>query len=79
MARETTLICDCCGKPTESIVGKLMFVPSIPGISRTAHSNYTHSADVGACCQNKLMRGINFRKRMTFEQYQATRRGERVA
>ena len=79
MARATTLTCDVCGKTTNSIVGKLMFVPMIPGISRSAHSNYSHSADVGECCRAKILNGISFRRRRTFEQYQAARRGERVA
>ena len=79
MARATTLTCDVCGKTTKTIVGKLMFVPMIPGISRSAHSNYSHSADVGECCRAKVLNGINFRKRRTFEEYQASRRGERVA
>jgi len=79
LGRATTLTCDLCGKTTEQIVGKLMFVPIIPGITRSAHSNYTHSADVGACCKHKLLKEIRFRPRRTFEQYQAARRGERVA
>lgn len=79
MGRATTLTCDVCKRPTENIVGKLMFVPLIPGVSRAAHSNYSHSADVGECCKSKVLNGIGFRKRRTFEEYQAERRGKRVA
>jgi hypothetical protein len=79
MARNTTLVCDVCQKPTDQIVGKLTFVPMIPGVSRSAHSNYSHSADVGSCCREKLLRGIQFRPRMTAEEYQKLRRGEKVA
>lgn len=79
MARNTTLVCDVCGKPTDQIVGKLTFVPMIPGVSRSAHSNYSHSADVGSCCREKLLRGIKFRPRMTADEYQRQRRGEKVA
>lgn len=79
MARTTTLICDCCGNPTEQIVGKLIFVPMIPGVSRSAHSNYSHHADIGVCCKNQVLQGIRFRKRTTAEEYQASRRGEKVA
>jgi hypothetical protein len=77
--RETVLKCDVCKKPTDKIVGKLHFIPSIPGTSRKSHSNYTHTADIGVCCKDKLLQGINFRKRMTFDEYQRRRRGERVA
>lgn len=74
MARETTLKCDVCGKPTERIVGKILFSPSIPGVAKAVHSNYTHHADVGACCQSRLLKGFNFRKRETAAEYQARRR-----
>jgi len=74
-----TFICDCCGKPTTEIVGKLNFIPVIPGVSRRAHSNYSHSADVGACCKDTVLQGINFRKRRTAEEYQRSRKGQKVA
>lgn len=74
MAREVNLVCDVCGKPTKEIVGKLTFIPVIPGITRSAHSNYSHHADVGSCCKDKLMKGIRFRKRTTVEEYQRSRR-----
>jgi hypothetical protein len=79
VARNVQLTCDICGKPTEQIVGKLTFVPMIPGVSRSAHSNYSHSADVGSCCREKLLKGIRFRQRMTAEEYHRQRRGEKVA
>lgn len=79
MARNEQLVCDICKKPTERIVGKIQFIPSIPGVSKAVHSNYTHHADVGACCQNRLLKGFNFRKRETAEQYRARRKGLKVA
>ena len=74
MARTVTHTCDCCGNPTEQIVGKLTFIPMIPGVSRSAHSNYSHVADVGSCCKNKVLREISFRQRMSADAYQAMRR-----
>lgn len=79
MARSVVLHCDICGKATDQIVGKLTFIPMIPGVSRSAHSNYSHHADVGSCCREKILNGIHFRKRTSAEQYQASRRGEKVA
>jgi hypothetical protein len=79
VARVETKYCDVCGKPTKQIVGKLTFIPMIPGVSRSAHSNYSHHADVGSCCREKVLDGIRFRKRTTAEEYQAMRRGEKVA
>jgi hypothetical protein len=73
MAKEVTLRCDICRKETTRIVGKLHFIP-INGLSRSAHSNYTHHADVGECCKSKLLNGFSFRKRMTRAQYQEARR-----
>ena len=37
-------------------------------------NNYTHTADIGECCQEKLFEQINFRKRMTAKEYQESRR-----
>jgi len=79
MARATQLTCDVCGKPTNFIVGKLLFVPVIPGTTRSAHSNYSHRADVGECCKHKLFNGIAFTQRRSFEEYQRSRRGRQVA
>lgn len=73
MARSIELHCDICGKPTTRIIGKLHFIP-INGLSRSAHSNYTHHADVGECCKDRLLHGFRFRKRMTKEQYQEARK-----
>ena len=42
MAREITFHCDICKKPTKQIVGKLNFVPVIPGISRAVHTITRH-------------------------------------
>jgi hypothetical protein len=76
MARTVELICDICRKPTKKIVGKLHFIPMIPGVSRSAHSNYTHHADVGECCQSKLFKAFNFSQRVSASEYQERRRGK---
>lgn len=73
MAREVKLRCDICRKETERIVGKLHFTPMIPSVSNSVHSNYTHHCDVGVCCQNRLLKLFNFRKRLTFAEYQESR------
>ena len=74
MARETTLKCDVCKQPTERIVGKLHFIPMIPGLSQSRHSNYSHHADVGVCCQTRLLKGFNFKKRVTAKEYNESRK-----
>jgi hypothetical protein len=73
MGKQVTLRCDVCKKPTERIVGKLHFIP-VNGLSRSAHSNYTHHADVGECCKERLLHGFAFRKRMTRSQYLEARK-----
>lgn len=73
MAKMVTLRCDVCKKPTKRIVGKLHFIP-VNGLARSAHSNYTHHADVGECCKDRLLGGFNFRMRMTREEYLEARR-----
>lgn len=78
MTRTVELQCDICKKPTKRIVGKLHFIPMIPGVSRGVHSNYTHHLDVGACCQNKLLKGFNFRKRQTASEYRESRKNGAV-
>lgn len=79
MARTTELRCDICRKPTQKIVGKLHFIPSIPGVVAAVHSNYSHHCDVGECCKDKLLKGFTFQKRMTAGEYQAKRKnGARV-
>lgn len=72
MAREVVKRCDICRKETKEIVGKLHLTPAISG--RVVHSNYSHHADVGACCMGKVTRLFNFRKRQTAREYQASRR-----
>lgn len=74
MARTTTVTCDLCKKPTTRIVAKLNYIPMISGLARGAHSNYTHHADVGMCCGNRVLKIFNFRERMTAEEYQESRR-----
>lgn len=72
MSRTTVKQCDVCRKPTEQIVGKLLFVPL--GISRFSHSNYTNHCDVGVCCKDKLFKAFDFQDRTTAAQYQERRR-----
>jgi hypothetical protein len=74
VAREVIKRCDVCGKPTERIVAKIQFIPMIPGVSRSVHSNYTHHADVGVCCEAKLLRGFKWRKRLTAAEYHDSRK-----
>lgn len=79
MARTMTKHCDVCGKPTERIVGKLHFIPSVPGVSRLVHSNYTHHADVGECCKSKLFSAFKFQPRVSQKEYQKRRRNGQTA
>lgn len=74
MARHSVIVCDVCGRPTEQIAGKLCYVPSIPGVVRLTANNYSHAADVGVCCKDKVFGQINFSKRMTAAEHQAARR-----
>lgn len=74
MARHSVMICDLCGQPTEQIVGKISFCPTIRGVVRLNWNNYTHTADVGECCKDKLFKEVKFRKRMTQKEYQESRR-----
>lgn len=74
MARNTTVICDICKKPTKKIVDKLFLTPMIAGVSRGVHSNYTHHLDVGECCHGRLLKSFNFRVRLTAAEYQASRK-----
>lgn len=73
MARTVDLKCDICKKPTEKIAAKLFYTPMMPG-NRSVHSNYSHSCDVGVCCSHKVLKLLNFRPRMTAEEYAAVRR-----
>lgn len=75
MARSETLLCDVCGKPTERIVAKIYFTPTIPGVQKAVHSNYSHHADVGTCCSTRVVKGLRMKKRTSAEEYRARRRG----
>jgi hypothetical protein len=75
MARHNVMICDICGQTTEQIAGKLCYVPSIPGVLRLTANNYSHAADVGVCCKDKLFGEVKFTKRMSAEEHQKNRRG----
>ena len=74
MARNIELVCDVCHKQTKQIVGKLHFIPMIPGVNRSAHSNYTHHLDVGECCKAKLFKAFSFRQRLSSAQLQEKRK-----
>jgi hypothetical protein len=74
LARTTEFRCDICKKPTTKIVGKLNYVPVIPGVSRSTHSNYSHHCDVGECCKSRLFNGFDFRPRLTSAEYHEKRR-----
>lgn len=75
MTRRIEKKCDICKKPTEQIVAKLNYIPLIPnGGRQRANSNYSHHADVGACCGKKLLKLFNFQERMSFDEYQAKRK-----
>jgi hypothetical protein len=74
MGRRVVKTCDVCRKETEQIVGKLQFIPSIPGVTSINHSNYTHHLDVGVCCKEKVFKAFNFRKRQSAAEYQRSRK-----
>src|SRR5216684_992338 len=74
MARQVTITCDICKKPCKKIVAKLNFIPMISGVNRAVHSNYTHHCDVGECCQTRLLKSFNFRKRLTAAEYHESRK-----
>ena len=77
MARNISLVCDVCKKPTERIVGKLFYAPIIPGVSNSVHSNYTHHLDVGVCCKDRLLRSFAFKKRVKAREYHERRKAGR--
>ena len=70
MSRQVVKFCDICRKPTNRIVAKIQWIPAT---ERVTHSNYSHHADVGECCVG-LRRKINFRERVSFQDYQKQRR-----
>lgn len=74
MSRHNVIVCDVCGRPTDRIVGALYWVPSIPGTVRLTATNYTHKADVGECCKDRLFTGTKFSKRQNKEEHQKSRR-----
>jgi hypothetical protein len=78
MGRVVNKSCDVCKRPTEAIVAKLHYIPLRSGGGGTKHSDYTHHADVGICCSDKLLKLFNFQKRVTMTEYQERRRGNHV-
>lgn len=44
-------VCDYCNKPTNKIAVKLF---KTPANGRRAHHRYSHHADIGECCINKV-------------------------
>ena len=77
MARE--IKCDICKKVTEEIVGKLFYTPLTNGKRSQFANDYTHHADVGVCCAERLLSGFNFSKRVTAKEYHEGRRKKKVA
>ena len=75
MARGAT--CDVCRRPTERIVAKVHYIP-MDRKERTTHSDYSHHADIGVCCADKLLRLFNWQTRQTREEYNASRKGIKV-
>lgn len=71
MARVT--ICDACKKPTEQVAFKLL-ITAPPSSGSSMHSNYTHHADIGTCCQGRVKQIINFKPRLTRDEYNARRK-----
>ena len=74
MARKISLVCDLCGQVTDRMVGKLYFSPIISGATRMNLSNYTHWADVGECCQDKVLECATFHERVTAKEYNQRRK-----
>jgi hypothetical protein len=72
MTRQIQRTCDICKRPTAKIVGKFTYVPIIR--QSFSHANYTHHADVGVCCKDKLMTLFNWQPRLTATEYQERRR-----
>jgi hypothetical protein len=60
MARGQT--CDICNRPTTKIVQK-MYITPIGNGQRATHSDYTHHADVGICCADRLPTLFKFQER----------------
>lgn len=61
-------VCDNCAKPitpTNRLVAKLYLTPVVEGRTRSQHSNYTGHMDVGACCADKIVRGLRWQRRKT--------------
>jgi hypothetical protein len=65
--------CDVCKKATDQVAFKLL-ITAPPSSGSSMHSNYTHHADVGTCCQGRVKQIINFKPRMTRAQYNAKRK-----
>jgi len=70
----SSFVCDVCGRKCERIVAKLFFGPVLSGSMNASHSNYTHHADVGICCRDRLLKGFQFRKRMSKSEYLKSRK-----
>jgi hypothetical protein len=70
--------CDVCGKPCDYVDAKLHFIPAGDG-RRITHSDYTHHADVGPCCSERILELFKFQKRTTREEYNKRRKpGKKV-
>lgn len=77
MARE--LRCDICKRPTTELVGKLFYTPLTRGQGANSfHARYSHHADVGSCCAERLLAGFDFQERKSAKEYHASRRKQRI-
>ena len=70
MAR--VLVCDVCRKPTNRIVGKVLYIPV--NDRRFSYSNYSAHADIGECCASRFNDTVRFRKRKRHEKKPANAR-----
>jgi hypothetical protein len=71
------LRCDICNRPTDYIAAKLHYIPAGNG-KRITHSDYTHHADVGPCCSERILEMFKFQKRRSRAEYNESRGVKKV-
>lgn len=49
--------CDHCGQETDRIVAKVLMIPVTNGGGKWKTGSYTGHADIGVCCEEKLVKG----------------------
>jgi len=76
MAR--SLQCDICKRPCNTILAKIQYIP-MDRPKRTTHSDYSHHADVGECCSERILEMFNFTPRRTRAEYQNSRKRVKAA